>query len=55
MTKARDTAKSIIRLAKGLGAEPVADVRGTDDHLVEVLARIARRIAQTAPDSGQSK
>jgi BioD-like phosphotransacetylase family protein len=55
MTKARDTARPGIRFAKELGAEAVADVNQTDDHLVEILARIARRIAQTAPDSGQSQ
>mgnify|MGYP001237792688 CR=1 FL=1 len=55
MTKARDTAKSTMRDAKELHAEPVANVSRTDDHLVEILARIARRIAQTAPDFRQSK
>lgn len=55
MTKARDKAQSAIRFAKALGAEPVANDSRTDDHLVEILARIARRIAQTAPDSVQSK
>ena len=55
MTKARDKAKSVISLANELRADRMDNVSRTDDHLVEILARIARRIAQATPDSGQSK